>query len=217
MSEILIGMRIRDTTALPKSASPAAHYRPPNCACFNWSDERERGQALAKRRRLAAMRGAAVVILFLFVTSTASCGFLSGHPGWCGSMGRGGRVPPSGVTFAPLPTPDPTRLLCIAAVNRSHTDMGMIKFADGEISGWSLIAACSGVVASEDVAASGSWRLEVGRAVPGSIDGPALAHFDSSDATAVGPYLIEVRIGADRTVSMEQRRALPDDPAVSYC
>jgi hypothetical protein len=94
--------------------------------------------------------------------------------------------------------------------------MGLNETTDGDPVGWSLIAACSGMTASQEIA-TGSWGLELGRAGEGNIEGPVLASFDSSQVTGEAPYLIEVVIGPDLTATIEQRSALPRDPTSGSC
>jgi hypothetical protein len=101
---------------------------------------------------------------------------------------------------------------CIAIENKSGVDMAIVEPG----SSWGLIQACSGVTSTGTIP-SAPWRLEVGRATPGSIAGPDLASFDSSQLTGEPPYLIEVLINADLSVTIRQRTSLPGNPAVRYC
>jgi hypothetical protein len=133
-------------------------------------------------------------------------------PGWCGGLGTGGPAPLPPNTPRPLYTPDPHTVRCIAIENKSPVDMAIVEPG----SSWGLIQACSGSDSTGPVPPA-PWTLEVGRATPGSISGPDLASFDSSQLTGEPPYLIEVVINADLTATIQQRTSLPENPAVRYC
>jgi hypothetical protein len=136
----------------------------------------------------------------------------AGLPGWCGALptGRPGPVPPN--TPRPLYTPDPHTVRCIAIENKSGVDMAIVEPG----SSWGLIPACSGSDSTGPIP-SAPWKLEVGRATPGSISGPVLASFDSSQLAGEPPCLIEVLIDGDLSVTIQQRTSLPENPAVMYC
>lgn len=124
-------------------------------------------------------------------------------PVWCGGAAIG-PAPPPGSTPGPVVTPDPHTLLCIYMVNRSSVDMASV-----DPTSWGLIAACSSASSSGPVPAA-PWGFEIYRAVPGSVTGPVLGAFSSTEVSGEPPYLIEVSIGPDQGVSIRQQGSLPD-------
>lgn len=109
-------------------------------------------------------------------------------PGWCGGASA-----------------DPQTLLCIWMVNRSNVDMAVVDSAS-----WGLIAACSSATSSGAIPPT-AWGFEIYRAVPGSVTGPVLGAFRSTQVSGDPPYLIEVSIGLDQSVSISQQGSLPED------
>jgi hypothetical protein len=159
------------------------------------------------------------LFLVLLLVATGCSLLLPGRPSWCGWASSGPAVfPPD--TPNPIPTPNPARLLCISVENRSSSDVILTEAVDGQEIGWSRVAACSGMTESQELPATGSWRMEVG---PAGVDGSpttsssSLATFDSSQLTGVGPYLLAVSIDADLTTVVEQRRSLPNDATSVTC
>ena len=157
------------------------------------------------------------LFLVLLLVATGCSLLLPGRPSWCGWASSGPAVfPPD--TPNPIPTPNPARLLCISVENRSSSDVTLSEAVDGQEIGWSRVAACSGMMASEELPATGSWRMEISpAAADGSPTASSLTTFDSSQLTGVGPYLLAVSIDADLTTVVEQRRSLPNDATSVTC
>jgi hypothetical protein len=80
---------------------------------------------------------------------------------------------------------------------------------------WGLVSACGEPRQSEGMAAT--WSLKVGRAKPGGIEGPILASFESSQLTGTGPYLIQIVIDPDGSVTIRQTDGLPNLPQEPFC
>ena len=130
-------------------------------------------------------------------------------PGWCGGVPIGpAPIPP--YTPGPYYTPDPHTLLCMMVENKSTVDMAI-----ADSMSWGLIAACTSVESSAPVPKA-PWTYQIGRATPGSIEGPVLGTVDSSALTGEPPFLIEVVINADLSVTVRQRTSLPN-LADRYC
>jgi hypothetical protein len=123
-------------------------------------------------------------------------------PGWCGGVPIG---PAPGPSESPHPyyTPDPRTLLCMLVENKSTVDMAI---ADGD--SWSLVAACTSMESSGPVPEA-PWAYEVGRATPGSIDGPVLGTVSSSALTGQPPFLVKVVINPDLSLTVRQQTSLP--------
>jgi hypothetical protein len=136
----------------------------------------------------------------------------AGLPSWCG-LASMGPMPPAGGTPRPVETPDPHRLRCIAAENRSAVDMWLV-----ENSGGGLVSACSAMSSSSPTDLTTPWSLQVGRADgEGGIAGPVLARYDSSQLTGEAPHLIAVVINSDLTATISQRTSLPWTTTSPYC
>lgn len=130
-------------------------------------------------------------------------------PGWCGGLPMGPAPAPS-TSPHPYSTPDPHTLLCMMVENKSTVDMAI-----DDSSSWSLVAACTSMESSGPVPEA-PWAYQIGRATPGSIGGPVLGTVSSSALTGEPPFLIEVVINPDLSVSVRQQTSLPN-PTDRFC
>jgi hypothetical protein len=136
-------------------------------------------------------------------------------PAWCPGVPSGGPGPGSGETPRPIPTIDLHHLRCIEVENKSHIDMGMQQTQANLGGFWWLLSACGDSRGSEVL--DTAWSLNVGRAKPGAIEGPILASFESSQLTGDAPYLIQIVIDPDGSVTIRQTDSLPDIPQDKFC
>jgi hypothetical protein len=166
------------------------------------------------------MRRAWVTLLMGLAGLLAACSVFGAAkaltvPGWCASTDVVSI--PVRESMRPLASVDPAHVLCLAARNESKVDMTLRETGGGSTS-QSLIAACEGTDGSESGVVM-PWSLEVGRSGPENLDivGPILARFDGSRLAGPGPYMVEVLIHADLTVTIAQRDKLHDEAHGGNC
>jgi hypothetical protein len=92
----------------------------------------------------------------------------------------------------------------------------MIESSGGSERSWTLVEACGGVAMSAGFITPPA--LTIGLAgKSGGIAGPVLAQFASSQFQSAPPYLLDVEVAADGSVSIRQTEELSDNPAVKVC